>query len=91
MRTPEGSDPMTNEVLVSTGDIRTAFLQGYNFDKSLEQQYVCLRAYPGAEVDVWEYDGHIYGDEVTPINLHETFTDFMLDTMKYELMIEEQI
>ena len=46
MGTQTGSDPMTDEI--STGDIRTAFLQGYNFDKNMEQQYVGLRAYPGA-------------------------------------------
>ena len=50
-----------------------------------------LRAYSGAEIDVWQYDGPIYGDEVAPVNLHETFTDFMLDEMKYELMTDEQI
>ena len=43
------------------------------------------------EIDVWQYDGPIYGDEVAPVNLHETFTDFMLDDMKYELMTDEQI
>ena len=40
---------------------------------------------------MWEYDGPIYGDEVAPVNLHETFTDFMTCDMKYELMSEEQI
>ena len=40
---------------LSTGDIATAFLQGYDFDETMEQQYVGLRAYPGAEVDVREY------------------------------------
>ena len=50
-----------------------------------------LRQYPGAELDVWEYNGPLYGDEVAPVNLHETFTDYMLDEMKYELMADEQI
>mgnify|MGYP001452849496 CR=1 FL=1 len=58
--------PETDEI--STGDIATAFLQGYNFDVELEKQYVGLRAYPGAELDVWEYDGPIYGDETAPMN-----------------------
>ena len=89
MGTPEGSDPMQDEI--STGDIRTAFLQGYDFDDSLPQQYVGLRQYPGAELDVWEYNGPLYGDEVAPVNLHETFTDYMLDEMNYELMTDVQI
>ena len=76
---------------LATGDIKTAFLQGYDFDPNMDKQYVGLRPYPGAEVDVWEYDGPIYGDEVAPANLHETFTDFMTCNMKYELMSEEQI
>ena len=88
MGTPEGQDPMDDEL--ATGDIKTAFLQGYDFDPSMDKQYVGLRPYPGAEVDVWEYDGPIYGDEVAPANLHETFTDFMTCDMKYELMSEEQ-
>lgn len=39
-------------------------------------------AYPGAE---------IYGDETAPMNLHETFTDFMAGEMKYGKMMDEQI
>ena len=54
-------------------------------------EYVGLRPYPGAEVDVWEYDGPIYGDEEAPMNLHVTFTDYMTGTMKYELMKPEQV
>ena len=76
---------------LSTGDIATAFLQGYDFDETMEQQYVGLRAYPGAEVDVWEYNGPIYGDEVAPANLHKTFSDFMTDEMQYELMTKKQV
>ena len=40
--------------MISTGDIKTAFLQGYGFDKTLPKQYVGLRPYPGAEVEVCE-------------------------------------
>ena len=50
-----------------------------------------LRAYPGAELDVWEYDGPIYGDETAPMNLHKTFTDFMLNDMNYNLMTEGRV
>ena len=52
----------TKDDVISTGDIAVAFLQGYNFDKTLEVQYVGHRPYPRAEVDVWEYSGPIYGD-----------------------------
>ena len=68
-----------------------AFLQGYNFDSTLEVQYVGHRPYPGAEIDVWEYSGPIYGDEAAPMNLHDTFTDFMTGKMEYKKMTEEQI
>ena len=30
----------TKDDVISTGDIAVAFLQGYNFDKTLEVQYV---------------------------------------------------
>ena len=86
---PEGVDPMDDEI--STGDIGTAFLQGYNFDKSLDVQYIGYRAYPGAEMDVWVYDGPIYGDEEAPVNLHETFTDWITGKMKYERMTKAHL
>ena len=82
-------DPMEDEI--STGDMATAFLQGYNFDPELDRQYIGYRSYPGAELDVWEYEGPIYGDEVAPMNLHDTFTDFMTGDMKYEKMTKEQV
>ena len=44
-----------------------------------------------APIEVWEYEGTIYGDDDAPMNLHNTFTDFMLNDMKYELMKIDQI
>ena len=50
MGTPEGADPMDNEL--ATGDIKAAFLQGYDFDESLDQQY----AYVGLRPSKWQDD-----------------------------------
>ena len=73
MGTPEGQSVETDEL--STGDIATAFLQGYDFDETMEQQYVGLRAYPGAEVDVWEYNGQFIAVKVaTEDNLADNLT-----------------
>ncbi len=41
------------------------------------------RAYPGVEIDVREYNGPIYGDDVALINLHTAFTDYMAGEVQY--------
>ena len=80
---------------MSTGDVRKAFLQAYNFTKREKQEqpkYVGLRTSPGHQPRILQLQGWLYGTEPGGRSLHETIKDWITGaTMGYHEVRPEEV